>query len=786
MCEGKIFMISTIAKTLLVLTAALFIIGCPSGDKTQSARFIETAREMMAQDKPQEAIIAYRNAIQEEPDNEVALFELAEVYTVVNQFETAMRFYHLAAGENPENILPLRRLAQIHLANGQLLEARNYVNQVFALEPQYVPAHHILADIQIRERDQAAAIDTLKNAAAIDPENIDTHIRLARIHIQAGDNQNAEIALEKIIAIDPSHQEACLTLAELYVSTDRPLEAEHLLTSIAETPGAKALKLTNLARFMESRGRYDEAEDGFQDAVDAAPDDVFTHLNLAGFYTRRNQKDQALNTMEIARALEKETHTVLTEMGRIYRHFGMIQEAEKAIDTVLRQDDTFVAALFEKGRVLMAKKNVQRALDLFETAIYFDRSHARAYYYRALCIQQGGATDRANQKIFRAAAGLLDDPTAFEKDQIKASLQVAVALDPTLMDARMRLIEIYLLEQDVKNAKEELNQVLAFKAPDMRLLTLQAAVHILENDFAAAEDLLQKMMAEKPEHIPTYVRLGALTRAMGKQDQAMDLLRTAHEKAPENLGLIRMMAEIYVENKKFGQALGMVDLLQQKTENRADAFFENLKGEIYLSKGEIRNALVHFEAAVENDAEYISPRLHAARIYHRTGDVIRALAHYQAVEQLDPKHEQALMAIGFIHDAAARYDLAETYYRKVLEISPGNPNAANNLAFVLSEQPEHLEEAFRLAVMAKEKMSKNPQVMDTLGWIHYQKGNYMSARSELEESLNIYPDSALASFHYGMTLYQLKEYEKARSFLSRALSLNDSFKGADTARKVLN
>ena len=779
-------MISTIAKTILVLTACLFILGCPAGDKTQSAQFIETARSMMAQDKPQEAIIAYRNAIQAEPDNDVALFELAEVYTVVNQFETAMRYYHLAAGENPENILPLRRLAQIHLANGQLLEARSYVNQVLALDPQYIPAHHILADIQIRERDQAAAIDTLKKAAAIDPENIDTHIRLARIHIQAGDKQNAEMALQNIIAIDPSHQESCLTLAELYVSTDRPLEAEHLLTSIAETPGAKSLKLTNLARFMESRGRYDAAEAGFQDAVDAAPDNVFTHLNLAGFYTRRNQKDHALKTMENARTLEKETKTVLTEMGRIYRHFGMIQEAEKALDTVLRQDDAFVDALFEKGRILMAKNNVQRALDYFETALYYDRSHARAYYYRALCIQQGGATDRANQKIFRAAAGLLDDPTAFEKDQVKASLQVAVAIDPTLIDAWIRLIEIYLLEQDVKNAKKQLNQVLTFKAPDMRLLTLQAAVHILEKDFAAAEDLLQKMMAERPGHIPTYVRLGVLTHAMGKQDQALSMLRTAHEKAPENLGLIRMMADIYVENKKFSQALEMVDLLQQKTVNGADAFFENLKGEIYLSKGDIRNALDHFVAAVEKDSDYISPRLHAARIYHRTGDTIRALAHYQAVEQLNPKHEQALLAIGYIHDAAARYDLAEIYYRKVLEIRPGHANAANNLAFILAEQPEHLEEAFRLAVMAKEKMPKNPQVMDTLGWVHYQKGNYMSARSELEESLNIYPDNALASFHYGMTLYQLKEYEKARSFLSRALSLNESFKGADTARKILH
>ncbi len=776
----------TIIKTILVLTAGLAIIGCPAGDKTQSTQNIENARNFMIQDNPQAAAIEYRNAIQEDPNNEVALFELAEVYTVLNQYETAMRFYHLAANVNTGNVLPLRRLAQIHLANGQLLEARTYVNRIFAIDPVYVPALQILADIQVRERDRNAALETLKKAAAIDPENIDTHLGTARIFLEAGDNQGAERALQEVIAIDPSHQEASLSLTDLYVSTGRPLEAEHLLTAIAATSGAEPRKFTNLARFLETRGRFDEAEENYQKAAAAAPEDVFPLLNLAEFYSRRNIKDSALETMVAAQSLGKQTDAVLTELGRIYLDFGMTAQAESALNRVLDQNSTYAEALFEKGRVMMARNNFQRALDFFDTAITQNPAHARAYYYRAICIQNGGASNRSNQKIFRAAAGMLDDPAAFEKDQIKASLQVAVAIDPDLIAARIRLIEAYLLEQDARNAREQLTQVLKHRDPDLKLLTLQAAIHVLENDFASAEQLLARMVAQRPGHIPTYVRLGALTRAMGKPDQALEVLRTAHDQAPDNRDLIRMMADIYVENRQFQAALDMVDLFQKKTETGSEAFFENLKGEVHLARGDIPTALVHFESAIKDRSDYVPPRMHAAGIYHRRGDVIRALAHYQAVENLDPAHGQALMAIGFIHDAAARYDLAKAYYRKVLDLDPGHANAANNLAFILADQPEHLEEAYRLAVMAREKQPKDPHVLDTLGWIYYQKGNYLSARSELEESLDIFPDNALATFHYGMTLYRLQEYEKARSFLNRALSLDDSFKGADTARKVLN
>ncbi len=64
--------------------------------------------------------------------------------------------------------------------------------------------------------------------------------------------------------------------------------------------------------------------------------------------------------------------------------------------------------------------------------------------------------------------------------------------------------------------------------------------------------------------------------------------------------------------------------------------------------------------------------------------------------------------IGIISDSLGEYDQAEAYYRKVLEIAPNHPDANNNLAFILSEKPNHLEEAFRLAKVARENVPKIP------------------------------------------------------------------------------
>ena len=77
-------------------------------------------------------------------------------------------------------------------------------------------------------------------------------------------------------------------------------------------------------------------------------------------------------------------------------------------------------------------------------------------------------------------------------------------------------------------------------------------------------------------------------------------------------------------------------------------------------------------------------------------------------------------------------------------------------------------------------------VLDTMGWLYYQKGIYLSARSELEESLNIHPESALACYHYGMTLYRMKEYETAKKYFEKALKIDLNFDGAQLVRKILN
>ena len=80
----------------------------------------------------------------------------------------------------------------------------------------------------------------------------------------------------------------------------------------------------------------------------------------------------------------------------------------------------------------------------------------------------------------------------------------------------------------------------------------------------------------------------------------------------------------------------------------------------------------------------------------------------------------------------------------------------------------------------------DPYIMDTLGWIYYRMERYDKALEHLKAAANRIPDNVTVNYHLGMTYYRQGQFEQARIFLDRALSLNGKFYGAEKARTLLD
>jgi tetratricopeptide (TPR) repeat protein len=216
------------------------------------------------------------------------------------------------------------------------------------------------------------------------------------------------------------------------------------------------------------------------------------------------------------------------------------------------------------------------------------------------------------------------------------------------------------------------------------------------------------------------------------------------------------------------------------------AIINNLKGGIYLAQKKVDKAETAFSEAIEEHPDFMPPYYSLARIYLSGQETQKAIDQYKTILEKNPKQAGPNMLLGTIYDMQKRFDLSEKHYRAALEADPKFAPAANNLAYLLADNEDKLDEALKYARIAKEKMPGEPSVMDTLGWIYYKKGLYDSAIQEFSDSLEKLPENATVQYHMGAALFKIGQKVSARTHLEKALALDANFDGADEARRMLS
>lgn len=158
---------------------------------------------------------------------------------------------------------------------------------------------------------------------------------------------------------------------------------------------------------------------------------------------------------------------------------------------------------------------------------------------------------------------------------------------------------------------------------------------------------------------------------------------------------------------------------------------------------------------------------------------------FENAVRINPKSVAGYIVLGSLWDVQKNQAKAAPYYREALKIDPQAPVAANNLAWILAETGGNLDEALKLAQIAREKMPDSSSVADTLGWVLYKRGAYRSAIDLFRECVRLEPKNPVYHYHLGMTYFKAGDRQGAKDALSEATRLNPNFPGSDEARATL-
>jgi Tfp pilus assembly protein PilF len=172
-------------------------------------------------------------------------------------------------------------------------------------------------------------------------------------------------------------------------------------------------------------------------------------------------------------------------------------------------------------------------------------------------------------------------------------------------------------------------------------------------------------------------------------------------------------------------------------------------------------------------------------LYLRQTNIPAALESLTTATRLDSNLVAAQFLLGNAYEAKGDTANAVRVYRGVMMLAPQNAEPYNNVAWIFASENRNLDEALSLAQKAIQLSPYNFGILDTLGFVYYQRGDYQKAEPLLKRAAEAGGKNPTVFYHLGLTQYKLGHRDDAAAALRRALQLNEALPQAAEIRALL-
>lgn len=339
----------------LIAAAALLIVAaaCSKDPEALKRQYLDSGNRYFGEKKYKEAVVEYRNAIQQDPKFGEARYKLAESYAKLNDPGNAYREYVRAADLLPDNIEAQVKAGTFLLLAGQSEDAKTRADKVLAKDPKNTQAQVLRANALAGLKDLDGAIREVSEAIEMDPKQASTYSNLGALQLAAGKQVEAEAAFKKAVEMNGKDVAAQLALGNFYWATGRPQDAEAAFKQASALEPGNELASRALATFYITSNRAPEAEPYLKSVAQTSPNGD-ADLALADYYLGMNRPNDAKPLLDALSANQQFYAESKARLASIAYVGNQKDEAHKIIDEVLTKQPNNAKALLVKARFLLS------------------------------------------------------------------------------------------------------------------------------------------------------------------------------------------------------------------------------------------------------------------------------------------------------------------------------------------------------------------------------------------------------------------------------------------------
>lgn len=547
---------------------------------------------------------------------------------------------------------------------------------------------------------------------------------------------------------------------------------------------------------------------------------------------------------------------------------SVAQKNKKTEEEGISEKELKAEAYFVEGMKYFIAETFDKAIPLFKKAAEGNPTSAGVNYM--LSKSYWASNDVANATLYSEKALKLDDENKFyrkflgeiytKQKRYKDATSIYEKLAdkfPQDVDNYLDLSNVYILQEKFSDAVDIYNKIERTIGVSEEITRQKQLIYLKQNKLEKAIEEGDKLIASEPTEPEYVVQQAQILISNERYDQAIKMLQNSLKKNPDFAEAHVLLAEIYRKqneiekcNEELQVAFANKNLsvevkfkilssyMLMLKEDNSDKTLENLLsltkelikqspneakgyvvlGDLQMKKGEMATArdnyvkstlydksvfevwlaiveldakLNHIDSLAKHSEEAIEYFPNQSFFWYHNGFANFAKKDYQkAISSLEEarnlavdnpelaKHVNALL--GDTYNELKKYAKSDEAYEAVLKTDPDYEHVLNNYSYYLSLRKDKLSRAVQLSGRLTDKFGDNATYLDTHAWVLYTMKEYQKSREFLERAIKQSTGvSGTIIEHYGDVLYQLGEKDKAIEQWKKARQMGENSTNID-------
>jgi tetratricopeptide (TPR) repeat protein len=506
---------------------------------------------------------------------------------------------------------------------------------------------------------------------------------------------------------------ADFTMAIMALS-DRQYERArgYLANAIERDPGSVYLNHT-MALVLKKLKRYQEAILFALKCVQLDEKEIGHRILLADLYTLAGEDDLSLKEYEEILKARPQNQRARLILSTILIRKQRFKEALPQLDILISQNPDLVIAYYYRGRIYLELKEYDKAEEAYKDALDRNESLEPALFDLGTLYQM---SDRPLKAV-----------------EIYKKL---ISFYPDNLITRERLVNLYLKLGRKKDAEKQTQEIKDNSKPGEPGRQALGLIYLREGKLDESIEELELIVKAWPNDYKSRYYLASAYEKKGDTDKAL-----------EHFALIVPDSTYYTNAR-----MHMAYLLE--TQEKYDAAVKILQN------------------IITKDPEKTEAYLLLASIYETQEKYDKAISIAKKGLTRDPKNIDLLFRLGVLYDKKGDKPSCIQEMKEILKIDSNNAEALNYIAYTYAEAGINLDEAMAMLQKALKIKPENGYIVDSLGWVYYQKGLFDKALEYLNKAANLTPDDPTINEHLGDVYVKMKMYAEGLERYKKALALH--------------